>query len=36
MNQKMNSQLLQFAKSMRHVATDAEICCGSDFVPKAL
>lgn len=24
MNQKMNSQLLQFAKSMRHAATDAE------------
>lgn len=24
MTQKMNSQLLQFAKSMRHVATDAE------------
>lgn len=24
MNQKMNSQLLQFAKAMRHVATDAE------------
>lgn len=32
MNQKMNSQLLQFAKAMRHVATDAEICCSSDFV----
>ncbi|OFE44426.1 hypothetical protein BJN41_07775 [Acinetobacter towneri] len=24
MNQKMNSQPLQFAKSMRHAATDAE------------
>ena len=24
MTQKMNSQLLQFAKAMRHVATDAE------------
>ena len=24
MNQRMNSQLLQFAKSMRHAATDAE------------
>ena len=24
MNQKMNSELLQFAKSMRHAATDAE------------
>ena len=24
MTQKMNSQLLQFAKSMRHAATDAE------------
>ena len=24
MNQKMNSQLLQFDKSMRHAATDAE------------
>ncbi|NWK51824.1 endonuclease domain-containing protein [Acinetobacter sp. SwsAc5] len=24
MNQKMNPQLLQFAKSMRHAATDAE------------
>ncbi|MEN8350779.1 MULTISPECIES: endonuclease domain-containing protein [Acinetobacter] len=24
MNQKMNPQLLQFAKAMRHVATDAE------------
>ena len=24
MNQKMNSQLLQFAKSMRHVAMGAE------------
>ena len=24
MNQKMNSQLLRFAKSMRHAATDAE------------
>ena len=24
MNQKMNSQLLQFAKPMRHAATDAE------------
>ena len=28
----MNSQLLQFAKSMRHAATDAEICCGNYFV----
>ncbi len=36
MTQKMNSQLLQFAKPMRHAATDAEICCGSDFVPNAL
>ena len=24
MNQRMNSQLLQFAKSMRNAATDAE------------
>ena len=24
MNKKMNPQLLQFAKSMRHAATDAE------------
>ena len=36
MNQKMNPQLLQFAKPMRHAATDAEICCGGDFVPNAL
>lgn len=36
MNQKMNLQLLQFAKSMRHVAADAEIYCGSDLVPNAL